>query len=314
MLELELQIHDRRTAADGIVELDLREPSGASLPPFEAGSHIDVLAGEGLVRQYSLCNDPAETHRYLLGVLLDPQSRGGSTAVHQWQRGARVQVGLPRNNFRLHDGPAVLVAGGIGITPMKAMSHALLRRGADFRLHYFSRSRSKAAFLEELQTAMGESRVIGHFDDEGAALPLPSSQLRPPAGGHLYICGPTGFIGRVRQDALTIGVPAESIHTEHFSAPATIADGAQEFTVEATRSGIRVTVKKDETIAQALQNAGVQVLTSCEQGLCGACLTPVLAGIPDHRDDFQTEDEKASNERMTICCSRSLSPILSLDL
>lgn len=316
MLELELVVHGRRMVADGVVELDLRAPGGAALPPFEAGSHVDVLATEGVIRQYSLCNDPAETHRYALGVLLDRRTRGGSAAMHGWRTGDRVRVGKPRNNFPLRpgSGPAVLVAGGIGITPLKAMMHALWRGDREFSLHYFARSRAHAAFLSEFQQSPFAGLVHCHFDDEGGTLPLPHSALRPHPQARVYICGPGGFIERVQQDARAAGVAEDALHVEHFAAQAALPENAGEFTVEAVRSGLSVSVRRDQTISQALEQAGVHVLVSCEQGLCGTCLTPVLGGVPDHRDDYLSPEEKASNATMTICCSRSCTPVLSLDL
>ncbi len=316
MLELELVVHGRRMVAEGVVELDLRSADGGALPPFEAGAHVDVLATDGVLRQYSLCNDPVENHRYLLGVLRDPGSRGGSAAVHHWQPGDRVRIGRPRNNFALRPGggPLVLVAGGIGITPLKAMVHALWRADRDFSLHCFARSRARAAFLPEFQQAPFAPVVRWYFDDEGGALPLPPQVLRPHPQASVYICGPGGFIERVRQDARAAGVAEDRIHVEHFAAqPVLPADGGA-FTVEAVRSGKTVSVRADQTIVQALEAAGVRVLVSCEQGLCGTCLTPVLGGVPDHRDDYLSPEERARNDTMTICCSRSRTPVLSLDL
>lgn len=316
MLELDLVVHGRRLAADGVVELDLRAPDGAALPAFEAGSHVDVLAAEGVIRQYSLCNDPSETQRYLLGVLLDRASRGGSAGVHRWQAGQRVRIGLPRNNFALRPGPGpvVLVAGGIGITPLKSMAHALWRAGREFRLHYFARSRSHAAFWPELQAQPFAHLLQAHFDDEGAALPLPVAVLRPQADAQLYVCGPQGFIERMTQDARAAGLADSAVHVEHFAAQAMAAQDASEFSVEAVRSQRTVRVRADQSIAQALEEAGIQVLLSCEQGLCGTCLTPVLGGEPDHRDDYLSDAERASNATMAICCSRSRTPVLRLDI
>jgi vanillate O-demethylase ferredoxin subunit len=316
MLELDLVVHARRLAAVGVVELDLRSPDGAALPAFEAGSHVDVQATEGVIRQYSLCNDPAETHRYLLGVLLDRASRGGSAGVHRWQTGQRVRIGLPRNQFAVQPGPGpvVLVAGGIGITPLKAMAHALWRAGREFQLHYFARTRNHAAFWAELQAAPFAPHVHSHFDDEGAALPLPVAALRPQGDAQLYVCGPQGFIERVLQDAKAAGLPDCAVHVEHFAAQAVPAPGASEFSVEAVRSRRTVRVRADQSIAHALEEAGIQVLLSCEQGLCGTCLTPVLGGEPEHLDDYLSDAEKASNTTVAICCSRSRTPVLTLDI
>ncbi len=310
---MELVVHDRRLVADAIVELDLRHPGGASLPPFEPGCHIDVVTPIGEVRQYSLCNDPTETHRYLLGVLLDRQTRGGSAAVHRLGKGDAVTVSLPRNNFALcSEAPhVVLAAGGIGITPLKAMAHALRRRGMPFDLHYFARSRAHAAFQDQLREAFG-ARVHFHFDDEGGGLPLPAAQLRPCDGAQLYVCGPAGFIDRVIGDAAEAGYAADAVHVEHFGAAPVQAGG--EFVVEAVKSGVQVRVGPSETMADALEKAGVRIMTSCRQGICGTCLTRVIDGTPEHRDDCLSDEERAGNELVAVCCSRSKTPVLRLDI
>ncbi|MBP2293266.1 PDR/VanB family oxidoreductase [Azospirillum rugosum] len=317
MSVLDVLIRRRVIEADGIVMLELVSATGEPLPPFEAGAHIDVHVGPDLIRQYSLCNDPAETQCYRLGVLLDPQSRGGSAAVHAtFLEGQSVRIGVPRNNFPLAEGArkSILVAGGIGVTPLLAMAYRLTAAGADFELHYCSRSESRTAFRSLLAEAPFADRVVYHFDD-GA----PEQRFSPDAvlgsadaDTHLYICGPSGFMDYVRNAAEARGWPSANIHLEHFGAAVEV--GGDSFQVRAEQSGVTVTVGKDETIAQALDKAGVDILTSCEQGVCGACLTRVLEGEPDHRDAYQTAEEKAANSHVTICCSRSKSPLLVLDV
>jgi vanillate O-demethylase ferredoxin subunit len=315
---LELVVHARHVEADGIVVLDLRAADGRELPPFDAGAHIDVHLDNGLVRQYSLCNSPRERHRYLIGVLRERASRGGSLRVHGLGQGDRVRVGMPRNAFPLQacTGHRVLVAGGIGITPIMAMARYLADAGEEFELHYFARSQSAAAFLKDLAHPALAPRVRLHFDDAGGTLGSLAACLSPACCAQLYICGPAGFIDRVQADALAAGLDADAVRIERFAAAPTVAieGGETAFEVEAVRSGVRVTVQPGESIASVLEQAGLQVLTSCEQGLCGVCLTRVIEGIPDHRDEFQTDDEKARNDKITICCSRSRSPLLRLDL
>jgi vanillate O-demethylase ferredoxin subunit len=305
--EFEVVIAARTREADDVSAFELRLANGSPLPAFDAGAHIDVHLSGALVRQYSLCNAPGETHRYVIAVLNEPAGRGGSASMHGLRAGDTLRIGRPRNAFALDagDGARLLVAGGIGVTPLKAMAHALAARGSDFRLHYFARTASRAAFRDEFAQAPFADKVLFHFDDEGARLPLPADQLAPNRFSHVYVCGPAGFIDRVRADCLAHGFSRERIRVEHFSAGASV--------VEAVRSGVTVTVAQGESIAQALEKAGLQVLTSCEQGLCGVCLTPVLGGIPEHREDL-TAAEKAENTQITICCSRARSAVLRLDI
>lgn len=313
---MDVRILRRIEAAQDIVALELARTDGQPLPAFEAGAHVDVLIAPGLVRQYSLCNDPAERERYMLGILLDKQSRGGSKAVHSdFREGAEIKISAPRNAFALRPDMrhAVLLAGGIGITPIKAMAHALHRQGTAFELHYCARSRRNAAFLDELLAAPFGARVTCHLDDECGGPRPPEAYLPNPGEEcHLYICGPGGFIDAVRDKALASGWPDACIHLERFvAAPAPAGDS---FTVEAVRSGVTVQVGEDESIAHALMRAGLDVLTSCEQGLCGVCLTEIVEGVPVHHDQFQTDEEKAANTHMTICCSRAKTPIIKLDI
>lgn len=312
---LEVVVKTRADEADGIASFELQAADRSALPPFDAGAHIDVHLPGPMIRQYSLCNPPGERHRYLIAVLREPDGRGGSARMHEAKVGDQLTISHPRNAFALDAGsaPKLLVAGGIGITPLKAMAHTLAARGADFELHYFARSASRAAFRDALAAEPFRPKVSFHFDDEGAGLPLPDATLAPDRFAHIYLCGPSGFIGKVRDQAISRGFAIERIHVEHFSAEGA-ASGGRSFVVEAVRSGVTVTVSANESVAQALERAGVHVLTSCEQGLCGACLTPVLEGIPEHRDEYQTDAEKAENAKMTICCSRARTPVLRLDI
>ncbi|MDN7999946.1 PDR/VanB family oxidoreductase [Burkholderia multivorans] len=312
---LAVVVSARTDEADGIASFELQAADGSALPPFDAGAHIDVHLPGPMIRQYSLCNPPGEQHRYLIAVLREPDGRGGSARMHDVKAGDRLTISAPRNAFALDAGrePKLLVAGGIGITPLKAMAHALAARGIDFELHYFARSASRAAFRSALAAEPFAPDVHFHFDDAGTGLPLPDATLAPDRFAHVYLCGPSGFIDKVRDQAVARGFAIERIHVEHFSAESAVS-GGRSFVVEAVRSGVTVTVGENESIAQALERAGVPVLTSCEQGLCGACLTPVLEGIPEHRDEYQTDAEKAGNAKMTICCSRARTPALRLDI
>jgi vanillate O-demethylase ferredoxin subunit len=312
---LRVRIAQREEAATDIVALELVPAEGDELPPFEAGAHLDVEVAPGLVRQYSLCNPPGERHRYRLGVLRDPASRGGSLAVHRdLMAGRLLEVGLPRNQFALvaDDRPVVLAAGGIGITPLLAMAHALHARGTPFTLHYCVRSRDRAAFVTEIERSGFGGALRLHLDDGPDSQRLSLDDLFADREAHVYCCGPEGFIAHVCAGAAARHWPSDRMHIEHFKADVDQAGGA--FTVEARRSGVTVLVPEGRSAAQVLTEAGVAVPLSCEQGICGTCLVAVIEGVPDHRDEYQTDEEKAANTHMTPCCSRARSARLVLDL
>lgn len=313
---LDVRIARKELAATDVVELELVSPDGGELPPFEAGSHLDLVVAPGIVRQYSLCGDPAERHRYRLGILREPASRGGSAGVHgKFAVGQVIQVGLPRNHFPLapEPVPALLLAGGIGITPILSMARALHARGLPFTLHYCTRSHDRAAFAAELAASPFAASVCFHHDDDPAhPFVLEACLARAAPDAHLYVCGPEGFIRFVTRGAAAAGWAERRVHVEHFKAA--VAQDGGPFTVRAAASGVTVQVPEGSTVAAALIAAGVPVLLSCEQGICGTCLVPVLEGVADHRDLYQTDDEKAANTHMTPCCSRSLSPLLVLDV
>ncbi|MCK8785950.1 PDR/VanB family oxidoreductase [Roseomonas sp. NAR14] len=312
---LEVVIARREEQAAGIVVLDLVPAAGGALPGFEAGAHVDVHVGPGLVRQYSLCGSPADASRYRLGILLDPASRGGSAAIHAgFRAGERLRIGRPRNLFPLADGAtrSVLVGGGIGITPMLAMAHALDRAGAEFELHYCARERGRAAFLDELAAAPFQGRTRLHLSAETGRL-VPERDLPPPAPGiHLYVCGPAGFMEEVIAGARRLGYPEPQLHREYFQTEVDTSGDA--FEVELAQSGRTVAVAAGQSIVAALAGAGVAVEVSCEQGICGTCLCNVLEGEPDHRDEYLTEEEKAAGDQILLCCSRARSKRLVLDL
>lgn len=314
---IDLRIARRTELADGIVGLDLVSLDGSPLPPFEPGAHVDVHVAPGVVRQYSLCNDPADVGRYRLGVLRDPASRGGSDSVHRaFAEGQVVRVGTPRCNFRLaaRQQRAILFAGGIGITPLLAMAYHLLRVGVPFALHYCTRSAARTAFVDEIERSLFADAVVLHHDDgpPQQRLDLAAALGLPEAHTHLYVCGPSGFIDFVRGGAIARKWPDDRIHVERFTAD--VDTSGDTFEVVAARSGVSVDVAAGESIVQALARKGVAVPVSCEQGVCGTCLTNVLEGRPDHRDLYLTDDEKAGNTLMMPCCSRSLDKRLVVDL
>ena len=314
---LRLRVANRRNVAQDILSFDLIDPTGVPLPPFAAGAHIDVRAGDGIVRQYSLSNDPSERHRYRLGVLRDPNSRGGSTAIHAgFAEGDDVEVGVPRNLFPLHGEMAasLLLGGGIGITPLLSMAYELFTSGADFELHYSVRDRSRAAFLDEIEAGPLAPCSTLHLDEGGPEQNLKVADLLAAADvtSHLYVCGPTGFIDHVLGEARRVGWNEDQLHSESFSAASDL-DG-DTFEIVAARSGKRFVIPTGKSAAEVLVAAGVDVAVSCEQGICGTCLTDVIEGTPDHRDLVQSEEEKAGNKQIALCCSRSLTPTIVVDI
>lgn len=319
-----VRVAQRYEEAPDICRLVLQAADGAALPPFEAGAHIDVHLPGGLVRQYSLCNPPsgdAPAAEYHIAVLRTADSRGGSQAVHaQLQPGSTLTISSPRNLFALaaQADHHLLLAGGIGITPLLAMAEQLTQRGQPFTLHYCNRSPARAAFTQQLTQAPYAGQVSLHYDDgpPDQQLQLPQRLARMPAGTHLYVCGPQGFMDAALQAARAAGWAQERLHSESFTpapqAQAQAGDGG--FELELAGSGRIVAVEAGQTALQALLAAGVDLPFSCEQGICGTCLTRVLSGTPEHRDQYLTEEEQAANDQFLPCCSRSQSPRLVLDL
>jgi vanillate monooxygenase ferredoxin subunit len=311
----------RKTAETAdICTFELVAESGGPLPAFSAGSHIDVqVPGTDITRQYSLCNDSAESHRYLIGVLRDPASRGGSVAMHDAvQEGQVLQISAPKNHFALaHDAQrSLLLAGGIGVTPILCMAERLAISGAAFEMHYCTRSRERTAFYERMARSPFAGQVQFHFDDGDAAQKLDIVQLlqAPKADLHLYVCGPKGFMDAVLSSARTQGWPEAQLHYEFFSAEVLKSADDASFEVKLASSGRVIRVRADQTVIQALSAAGVEVQTSCEQGVCGTCLTRVIEGVPDHKDMYLTPEEQAANDQFMPCCSRSKTPLLVLDI
>lgn len=319
---LELIVLGRNQQAENIISLELGLPDGEPLPAAVAGAHIDFrLHSAGLIRQYSLAGNPADRTRYLLGVMLDPNTRGGSEAVHRdFVVGTKVSVSTPRNSFSLPDQAreVVLVGGGIGITPLLSMGHELSSRGIPFALHHCARSRSAAPFADVLQSPPFAGVTTSYFDDCEAAGRFDARTVldEPNPDKHLMVCGPQGFMDHVIHVAQASGWHEQQIHLERFSLPERTGsgEGEREFTVRAERSGKAVRVRQNQSILDALLDAGVQVETSCEVGICGTCFYRVIEGVPDHRDEVLTPEEKASGSEIAVCCSRSLSETLILDI
>lgn len=317
---LDLTILSKKTETPDILSFELGLKDGSDLPAFDAGSHIDVKVNDQIVRQYSLYNDPAERKAYKIAVLNDPNSRGGSVAVHEtFNLGDTIQVSAPRNLFPLKtDSKRILLfAGGIGITPLMSMASVLEKQDIDFELHYHSRSKASTAFTDELANSSYASRVFFHFDDDSnddaAAVKQALSQSSDDI--HLYTCGPNGFMDYIFDTARSLGWQDENLHKEVFNAAPIELDGDDKsFELKLVNSGLSFTIPQDKTALEVLEEAGIDVNASCEQGVCGACLTRVTDGTPDHRDQFQTDSEKSLNDHFAPCCSRALTDSLSVDL
>lgn len=321
MKTLDVIVHTISLASATSHSYELRAAAGGALPSFEAGAHIDVHLGPSLIRPYSLCNSPQETGRYLICVRRDDAGRGGSRTLHRdLTVGRRLRISPPRNHFPLVAARRhVLIAGGIGITPLLSMAETLAARGAPFVLHHYTSSAADAPLLERLRTSAFAARTVAHHSDQGDTIRTepPAELLASDPDTAVYVCGPDGFMTHVTARATAAGWQPGQIHTERFApaVPSPAEDkAATEFTVRIASTGIGYPVPADSTIADVLTAHGVEVELSCEQGICGACLTPVLAGEPDHRDEVQTPDERAAGDRITICCSRARTPELLLGL
>jgi ferredoxin-NADP reductase len=316
---LPLRVRALTWEAEGIlgVELVPTQPD-TLLPPFEAGSHIDLHLGNGLQRSYSLLNTPGERERYCVAVNLDAASRGGSSWIHAALRpGQVIEVSAPRNNFALDESAAetVLIAGGIGVTPLLSMARRLTALGKPWRLLHATRTRAHAAFARELQAlAQQAGASVSLFHDQepgGQALNLASALAALPAEAHVYCCGPLGMLEAFEK--ATADWPRERVHVEYFAAKeAAATDGG--YTVTLQRSGRSIPVQAGQTLLECLIAAGVEPPWSCGEGVCGTCETRVLQGVPDHRDLVLTDAEHAKNDRMMVCCSGSKTATLVLDL
>jgi ferredoxin-NADP reductase len=312
-VDLRLRVDRRATGAEGVVVLDLRDPAGADLPEWQPGAHVDLRLPGGLTRQYSLCGDPADRSVWRIGVLREPESRGGSRHVHEeLHEGAEVDVRGPRNHFPLVPAPRYLfIAGGIGITPILPMIAAADGAGARWELHYGGRSRRSMAFLESLEQISGHLTL--HPQDEVGLIDLDALLGTPQPDTLVYCCGPEPLLVAVEQRCADW--PAGALHLERF-APKDVGEpvltGA--FEVELALTGRTLTVPPEKSILSVVEEAGVQVLSSCQEGTCGTCETAVLAGEVDHRDSLLTPDEQAANDTMFICVSRAACPKLVLEL
>ena len=303
--------------ADGIASLELVDPHGHPLPAFTAGAHLDVHIPGGFLRQYSLCNDPRETQRYVIGVQRDRASRGGSQRLHDTVKaGDSLAIGGPRNNFPLHEAASRhrLIAGGIGVTPMMAMLWRLVAIGADWHLDYCAREPKVTAFRAALATAPFAGRVDFHYDggDPAKGLDVRRALADQRPGEHLYCCGPTGLMDAVK--AASAHWAPGTVHFEYFVNEQIDAGVNSAFQVRIASTGKVYDVPADKSVMQVLRDNGHDIDSSCEEGICGTCATPVKEGDIDHRDAVLSDDEKKGNRWMMVCCSRARSGLIVLDL
>ncbi len=316
---IEVVVAARTLEAEDIISLELVSADGSTLPAFEPGAHIDVHLLDDMVRQYSLYNPSSETDRYRICVLKDPNSRGGSITLHdQVKVGDHLRISEPRNLFPMASGAkrSLLFAGGIGITPLFSMAQSLAAGNADFELHYSGRDEGKMAFIDQLSESSFAERVHLHVShgDPSRRLDADPILANPDSGTHIYVCGPIVFMEYVLDRAEANGWPAPQLHREYFSGTQDTQSEAGSFEVEIKSTGQVLLVPAGQSALHVLEDAGFDIPVSCEEGVCGTCLTRVLEGEPDHRDLFMTDEEHALNDQFTPCCSRARSGRLVLDL
>lgn len=311
-----VQIKSIHDLTPSIRSYELVAEDGCELPMFTAGSHIEIILENGLTRQYSLSNCDSERNHYVIGVLNDLHSRGGSSFIHdQLKIGDRVHISEPRNLFPIHQNTnqAILFAGGIGITPILSMAYNLKRRNISFKLYYFVKDELSIAFREILNKDFSEE-IHFHIDgDSNQHINIDAVLSTPLLNEHLYVCGPNGFMDFIFKTAEKYQWLSDHLHKEHFSANIDESDNT-DFSIKIASTGQLIAIAADESVTEALEKNGFSIPVSCEQGICGTCLTNVLEGESEHRDMLLTDEERASNKLFTPCCSRSKSKILVLDL
>lgn len=305
-------------ATENIVSFVLRPNDSAFAGEIDPGSHVDVFLPNGLKRSYSLSNGPMHKRGFRLTVARDRNSRGGSAYMHDSLRvGQIIEISNPRNNFKLVEQSAmsVFIAGGIGVTPFVPMIARLNEIGKPWRLHYCTRSRDQAALIEEIEqlAADGPGEFIPNYDDSAGILDVAGTLASLPAEAHVYCCGPSGMLDAFRTAAQETGIASDRVHFEYFNADVESATEGG-FVVVLNKSGTEIKVKSGQTILQVLIEHGVNVAYSCEEGICRACETRVIDGIPDHRDMILSDQEQQESKTMMVCCSGAKSSRLVLDL
>ncbi|MEV3961959.1 PDR/VanB family oxidoreductase [Nocardia sp. NPDC050193] len=317
MTDIKVVVAEIVAETPDIRALRLVREDGAPLGPYRAGAHIDVTGPTGVLRQYSLCGPPAETESLTIAVKREPQSRGGSAALHEVREGDLVEIGEPRNILTVAPEASrhVLIAAGIGITPLLSMGYELHSTGSEFTLVYFGRSRAETAFLDLLENrAEFRDRVRLHLGrtraEQREVLAAVAAGLAPDSA--VYTCGPAGFMDTVAE-LVTPVVGIGNVHIEHFEAAVADTSGDTAFTVELD-TGESFEIPADRSILSVLEDNGIEVFKSCEEGICGSCVSNVLEGEPDHRDNCLSAADKAGGEQMALCVSRAKTPKLVIEL
>jgi vanillate O-demethylase ferredoxin subunit len=313
---LHLKISSLVKLTENIISVELISVEGLSLPKFEPGAHIDVHITNSITRQYSLCNRHENTSCYRLAILKEKRSRGGSETIFKnFKVGQIVTTSYPKCNFKLVNNSKnnYLFAGGIGITPLLSMAYYLDHTSTDFELHYFSRSLNETAFADEIKKSSLSKNTFFYFDDDDEKkFNTNFFKYKLNSNSNIYLCGPLGFMDYITSEAMIYGWSNKQIHIERFSQD--FSKRGNSFEVFLYKSGKKIIVPDNTSIAEILINEGINVNLSCQQGVCGTCLTPVIEGIPDHKDLYQSEEEKELNNFIALCCSRSKSSQLILDI
>lgn len=306
-------VSKRADLTSEVILLELKRADGGELPAWAPGSHIDLNLPNGLIRQYSLCGDPADRTTYSVGVFREPAGRGGSAYIHDSvHEGDEIEIKGPRNHFAFTPGERVIfIGGGIGITPLIPMMNEAVARGLEFELHYGGRSRSTMAYADDLVEQFGADRVSLIPQDELGLIDLPAILGTPDDRTTVYSCGPAPMLDAVEKNCEKW--PTGALHIERFAAKDIDTTGDTEFEVELTDSGLTLTIPADRSILDILDDNNIPIPSSCRDGTCGSCETFVTEGIPDHRDSVLSDAEKEKNDCMMVCVSRSKTPRLVLE-
>lgn len=316
--QLLVEVAGKRKVAETVWELILKHPDGETLPRWDAGAHIDVVLEKNLIRQYSLAGDPSSQTEYKIAVLLEPESRGGSIRIcRDVNEGDTLVISGPRNHFSLSPDADfyLLIAGGIGVTPLLSMAHQLHAAGKAFQLYYRSRSSSWAAYSSELAAQPWSKAVQFYFSDKGGREAFQLEQIlgSAPANTQLYVCGPNSFIELVEQAATPL-LGEDAVHSEKFYPEEHDTSGDQAFELVCQKSGVTLEVPADQSIVQVLEQNGIDVPTSCTEGICGSCISKVIEGEVEHRDQVLTKADREKRHLFTPCCSRAAGDRLIVDL
>lgn len=313
---IQARIVSKKQLTDRISAFDIAAADSSTLPPYEAGAHVLVDVGGGETRAYSLIHFKSRSSApatYTIAVQREDGGQGGSTFMHGLKAGDPLRLSAPKNDFPLDvSAPAVLLAGGIGVTPMVSMAAELVDAGQEFTLHYAGRSETLMAYQDELRDLCGDALQVHCDDDPETRLDL-ARVMSGIGAANLYICGPRGMIDAACAAAENAGVPSDRVHVELFESAVVLAGDAA-FEVEVASTGVVVQVAADQSIIEALEDAGLDVMYDCQRGDCGICQCDVISGIPDHRDVVLSQEERESGKVMQICVSRSKSPRLVLDI